>query len=289
MSSSTRASFSCSARSSSVLVSTRSSSSCAVAGLFSLASLYFCSCSFRFFRSSVVSSVGVAIRSWSSFRRSGRLCSLSRSFCAFACASSRSLRSALLQTWSLVFSSSSACLSFSVVFFPLRSSLRTFFSSSRSCVSFRASRFCAFASLFALFLRSFALASFRRSRASLTRSVLFRPFVVRSSSRRLSVLLSSCAYPVRFTSPVSGFRFALIVACRAFPVVVRRVSCRWQSACVCSLFFIVFVGYDVKLRGFLRLLIPLLRVACFFLLSVLFLSFFLVFSTGSRVFPLTNG
>jgi hypothetical protein len=56
-----------------------------------------------------------------------------------------------------------------------------------------------------------------------------------------------------------------------------------------SVGFICVVGYDVNLRGFLRLLIPLLRVACFFLLSVLFLSFFWVFSTVFRVFPLTNG
>jgi hypothetical protein len=63
--------------------------------------------------------------------------------------------------------------------------------------------------------------------------------------------------------------------------------------CVClsaiAVFFIVVVCYDVELRGFLRLLIPLLRVACFFLLSALVLFFFGVFSTWFRVFPLTFG
>ena len=53
--------------------------------------------------------------------------------------------------------------------------------------------------------------------------------------------------------------------------------------------FILVVGYDVELRGFLRLLIPLLRVACFFLLSALVLFFFRCFSTWFCVFPLTNG
>jgi hypothetical protein len=56
-----------------------------------------------------------------------------------------------------------------------------------------------------------------------------------------------------------------------------------------SVGFICVVGYGLKLLGVLRLLIPLLRVACFFLLSVLFLSFFWFFSTVSRVFPLTFG
>jgi hypothetical protein len=65
----------------------------------------------------------------------------------------------------------------------------------------------------------------------------------------------------------------------------------WLRVCLSAIavFFILVVGYDMKLRGFLRLLIPLLRVACFFLLSVLFLSFFWFFSTVSRVFPLTFG
>ena len=85
--------------------------------------------------------------------------------------------------------------------------------------------------------------------------MLFRPSVVRSSSRRSS-LSSACAVAFRLTSP-SSCLFALIVACRVFPVLVSRVSCRWQSACVCFLRSIFFVGYDVELRGFLRLLVPL--------------------------------
>jgi hypothetical protein len=56
-----------------------------------------------------------------------------------------------------------------------------------------------------------------------------------------------------------------------------------------SVGFICVVGYGLKLLGFLRLLIPLLRVACFFLLSALVLSFFWCFSTWFCVFPLTNG
>lgn len=96
---------------------------------------------------------------------------------------------------------------------------------------------------------------------------------------------------VRSSSFVSGFRLmsrSILLVRVVFVSSSRRLSCvtvLWSPA-MC---FILVVGYDVKLRGFLRLLIPLLRVACFFLLSALVLSFFVVLSTWFCVFPLTFG
>jgi len=166
-SSSTRSSFAFSARISSALSSTRSSSSSGVVASFSLASLYFCSCSFRFSRSSgLFSLIGVHRRSWSSFRRSGSPWFLSRSFCASALASSRSLRSVLLQMWSSTIASRSSCLSLSVVDSPLWSLIQYLSSLFRAWSSFRVSRSCASTSLFAFLFRFVACRFVRLLRAS---------------------------------------------------------------------------------------------------------------------------
>lgn len=126
----------------------------------------------------------------------------------------------------------------------------------------------------------------RLLRASLVSSLPVRPSVVRVSCRRSS-LVGACATASRLICP-SSCLFAFIVAVRVSPPGVVRCSCRWQSACSCFLRFIFSVGYDVELRGFLRLLV---RLGGGLLLPPVCLSFifFRCFSTWFCVFPLTNG
>ena len=111
----------------------------------------------------------------------------------------------------------------------------------------------------------------RLVRASCTRSVLFRPSVVRSSCQNFSIL-PPFALASQLISPVSGCWFALIMANRFSPFGVVHSSCRWQWACSFFL-FMVFVGYVVNVaRGFFLL-------ACLHL--ILFCSFLYCFSSFS--------
>lgn len=92
----------------------------------------------------------------------------------------------------------------------------------------------------------------RLVRASCTRSVLFRPSVVRSSCQNFSIL-PPFALASQLIFPVSGCWFALIMANRFSPFGVVHFSCRWQWACSFSL-FMFFVGYVVNVaRGFFLL------------------------------------
>ena len=110
----------------------------------------------------------------------------------------------------------------------------------------------------------------RLSRASRTRSVLFRPSVVRVSCRSFSIL-PPFAHASRLITPVSGCWFALICANRVSPFGVVRFSCRWQCACSFSLFMLL-LGYVLNVA---RVSLPCLIVAYpFLLLFVLFFVFF---------------
>lgn len=93
----------------------------------------------------------------------------------------------------------------------------------------------------------------RLLRASLVSSLPVRPSVVRVSCRysRFSAVYL-CATASRLICP-SSCLFAFIVATRFSPPGVVRLSCRWQSALICSL-FMLFVGYVVNVaRGFFLL------------------------------------
>ena len=93
----------------------------------------------------------------------------------------------------------------------------------------------------------------RLLRASLVSSLPVRPSVVRVSCRysRFSAVYL-CATASRLICP-SSCLFAFIVATRFSPPGVVRLSCRWQSALICSLFMVV-VGYVVNVaRGFFLL------------------------------------
>lgn len=110
----------------------------------------------------------------------------------------------------------------------------------------------------------------RLVRASCTRSVLFRPSVVRVSCRSFSIL-PPFAHASRLITPVSGCWFALICANRVSPFGVVRFSCRWQCACTFCL-FIFSVGYVLNVA---RVSLPCLIVSYSFLLVfVLFLVIF---------------
>ena len=93
----------------------------------------------------------------------------------------------------------------------------------------------------------------RLLRASLVSSLPVRPSVVRVSCRysRFSAVYL-CATASRLICP-SSCLFAFIVATRCSPPGVVRLSCRWQSALICSL-FMLFVGYGLNVaRGFFLL------------------------------------
>ena len=127
----------------------------------------------------------------------------------------------------------------------------------------------------------------RLSRASYIGSVLFSPSVSRVSCR-YCILCSPSRCVVAVASRLrvpSGIWFPFSAAVRSIHAGVVHASVRCACACSFSLFILV-VGYGLKLRGFLRLLIRC-AVACFFLLSVVSLSVFSFFATVFRHFPLT--
>lgn len=210
-----------------------------------MVALAFCRASSWFLRFSVSSvrsspSCGLRRLGWSSFRLSMILWFLSRSFCASARASSRSLRSLLVSLCSRILPRFPICLPFSVC---VRSGfsffLRCWFSSSRVRSSLRRSR-------------SSAL---HRSSAFCRRVLWSVPFG------------SVCSRRVCFFSVVVSTFGVAVVPLVSFFILFR--SFVFSAGCSA-------VAVPVALLGF---------SPC----SVFILTFWGVFSSGSRVFVLTFG